>query len=364
MSLRRNHNIFFIHPYPEGQAPGQRFRFEQYLDILRSNGYNLYLFPFLNDAATRVLYEEGHYIKKVGAVMWGFLRRIKLLFLLHKADFVFLYREAAPFGPPLFEWIIAKVLRKKIIYDFDDAIWLTDRLNESWLEKILRWRWKVRAITRWSYKVSCGNEYLCAYAKQFNPHIHFLPTTIDTEKIHNTALYPLRKEQDTITIGWTGSHSTLKYLDQILPVIEQLEKKYSQFRFLVVANKKPVFKLRSLEFVKWKTDTEVPDLLTIDIGIMPLPDDEWSRGKCALKALQYMALEIPVVLSPVGANLAVVQNGITGFHASTPEEWYTSLDMLVSNKDLRQNMGNKGRAVVMNDYSVSSKAGTFLSLFT
>ena len=113
---------------------------------------------------------------------------------------IFIHREVAPVGPPVFEWIISKIFKKKIIYDFDDAIWLTDRKDESWILETLKWRSKIQSICRWSYKVSCGNEYLCDYARQFNERVFYNPTTIDTGNLHNPSLYKI-DSKDKIIIG-------------------------------------------------------------------------------------------------------------------------------------------------------------------
>src|SRR5688500_1091441 len=121
-------------------------------------------------------------------------------------DFVFIHREVSPLGPPIFEWILAKVLKKNIIYDFDDAIWLTDRHDESLVFRLLKWRSKVDLICRWSHKVSCGNEYLCRFAANFNNNVVYNPTTIDTENLHNPSFFKQPSGHlDKITIGWTGS---------------------------------------------------------------------------------------------------------------------------------------------------------------
>ncbi len=276
-------------------------------------------------------------------------------------DYVFIHREVAPVGPPVFEWLIAKVFRKKIIYDFDDAIWLTDKLKEGFIEKIIRWRSKVGTTCRWSYKVSCGNDYLCAYARKFNSNVVLNPTTIDTEGLHNPPKE--RVLTDRITIGWTGSHSTLKYLTAIEPVLKMLEKKYPQVRVLILADRKPDLDLESLLFLPWKKESETADLAKIDIGIMPLPDDEWAKGKCGFKALQYMALEIPAVVSPVGVNSQIITQGEDGFICSTPSEWITALEKLVSDYKLRETMGVNGRKKIVERFSVLSNKNNFINLF-
>lgn len=355
--------ILFIVPYPPDEAPSQRFRFEQYFGILSQSGYSYSIASFLTLSDWKILYSKNHRVLRIMRLIRAFARRFVLLFRVPAFDYIFIHREAAPAGPPVFEWIIARLLRKKIIYDFDDAIWLTDKVDESVVEKIIRWRSKVKSICRWSYKVSCGNEYLAAYARQFAQHVVYNPTTIDTENLHDPRTAHA-VEKKTITIGWTGSHSTLKYLNEVVAPLAALEKKYPSLEFLVIANYKPELNLQSLKFLPWKKETEAHDLAQMDIGIMPLPDDEWAKGKCGFKALQYMAMNIPAVVSPVGVNVTIVEDGVTGFHATTEEQWLQHLETLIANESLRKKMGEAGRQKVIERYSVSSNSSSFLSLFS
>jgi len=280
-------------------------------------------------------------------------------------DFVFIHRELAPLGPPVFEWVLAKVFQRKIIYDFDDAIWLTDRQHESMMRRIGKWRSKVRNICKWSYKVSCGNHYLCNYASQFNSNVVYNPTTIDTEMLHNPSLVKVPPDpQCKIRIGWTGSHSTLKYLDAIEPVLKKILSANSEVEFVVIADRKPdLTSLPSMTFVPWNSESEIKDLMQLDIGVMPLPDDDWARGKCGFKALQYMALELPTVVSPVGVNPQIIDQGVTGFLCNTQQEWEAALKTLIEKPELRKSMGINGRMKVIKDYSILSNSATFLSLF-
>jgi glycosyltransferase involved in cell wall biosynthesis len=265
-------------------------------------------------------------------------------------EFIFVHREIAPIGPPIFEWLIAKVFKKKIIYDFDDAIWLTDRSNESRVLSFIKWRQKVGAIIRWSYKVSCGNSYLSTFARQANSNVIVNPTTIDTVGLHNPALYPhADNKKKNIVIGWTGSHSTLKYLEESTPILSQIEKTFSNVEFAVIADREPSMRLERFRFIPWNSESEIQDLMMFDIGIMPLPDDQWSKGKCGFKALQYMSLGIPAVASPVGVNINIIDHGQNG--------------RLIEDKSLRKKMGNHGREKIIRNYSVSSNSGLFLKLF-
>jgi len=355
--------IALLVPYPLDEVPSQRFRFEQYIPVLKSR-YTITKYTFFSSNHYYFFNKSAGINKKVWITTNGFVLRWLTLPVLLKMDYVFLHREAAPIGPPIFEWIVAKVLRKKIIYDFDDAIWLTDRNDESKLEKALRWRSKVGLICRWSYKVSCGNEYLADYARKFTANVIVNPTTIDTETIHNPSLFKdISRNDSNITIGWTGSHSTLKYLKTMEDIINKLQEKYANLQFLVIADQKPTITLKRMEFIPWQKETEVADLLKIDIGIMPLPDDVWTRGKCGFKALQYMAMGIPCVVSPVGVNSSIVDHEKTGFIATTQNDWLIYLEKLINDYKLRKSIGIAGRKKVVRHYSVSSNTATFLSLF-
>jgi glycosyltransferase involved in cell wall biosynthesis len=354
--------ILFLIPYPQGQAPSQRFRFEQYLGTLSKAGHTYDLAPFLSAATWTILYKPGRALAKAVGIAAGFGRRLGLLFRVPTYDFIFIHREAAPLGPPILEWLIAKAFRKKIIYDFDDAIWLANTSEANKLAAGLKWHHKVASICRWAYKNSSGNAYLAAYARQFNPNTIVNPTTIDTKNLHNQV-----RDQagyGRLVIGWTGTHSTLKYLDQLVPVLAQLEAEGLDFEFRVISNQSPVLPLRSLVFVPWRKDTEITDLLAFHVGLMPLEDDLWAKGKCAFKALQYMALGIPALVSPVGMNTEVVQSNYNGYVCATPADWEARLRELLANPSLRQHLGVAARATVVARYSVQANATNFLQLFT
>ncbi|MFC7667349.1 hypothetical protein ACFQT0_07940 [Hymenobacter humi] len=229
--------ILFITPYPAGRAPSQRFRFEQYLPALTANGHKYQEEAFLSEETWAILYKPGHSLSKALGILGGMLRRTALLARVSAFDFVFVHREAAPVGPPVFEWLLAKVLRKKIIYDFDDAIWLPNTSENNKIAAGVKWHHKVASVCSWAYKNSCGNSYLAAYARQFNPNTVVNPTTIDTVHLHNQVRDQARPGR--LVIGWTGTHSTLKYLEQIVPVLARLEAEGLDFEFRVISNQPP-----------------------------------------------------------------------------------------------------------------------------
>lgn len=354
-------NILLIVPYPKNQAPSQRFRIEHFLDDFEKANITYQYEPFINESTWKVLYQSKNSFKKLVGIINGFLNRIRLLFKLKKYDYVYLHREASPLGPPVFEFIIAKILKKKIIYDFDDAIWLPNTSQQNKIAASLKWHHKVASICKWSYKISCGNGYLAEYAKRFNENVFIIPTVVETDTRH--AIIKKHTEKNYPIIGWTGSHSTLPYLDELIPILKELEKNYS-FEFLVIANQNPKLPLKNFRFIKWNEETEIEDLSQIDIGVMPLPNNQWTKGKCGFKAIQYMALGIPAVVSPVSVNKKIVNHQINGFLCENESDWKNTLTQLLINSSLREKMGISAREKIKSDYSVSAIKDDFFSLFS
>lgn len=352
--------ILFIVQYPENVSPSQRFRFELYKDLLGQNGFTVTTHSFIDDKGYAVIFKKGFFLQKSRAVTKGLLRRVGLLFSLKKYDFILLECGAAPIGPPILEWIMIKLLKKKLVYDFDGAIWIPQVSDMNRLYGFLKNPGKAASITRWSYKVSCGNEFLCNYARRYNNNVVYNPTCVDTVHHHNI---PADHDAAKITIGWTGSFSTLPYLKLVEPVLKRLQEKYD-FGFKVICNQQPSLDIKNVQYVEWTEDNEVTELATCQVGLMPLTGDEWSEGKCGFKLIQYLALEIPAVASPVGVNKRIINEGVNGFLCSTEEEWYTAIEKLLLDKELRKKMGKEGRKKIVAEYSLKSNSNNFLQLFT
>ncbi len=355
--------ILFLVPYPLNESPSQRFRFEQYLPLLKKENIEFKIQSFANVRNWKIFYTRGNILKKAAFIISGIAKRTAILLEVPAYDYVFIHREVTPIGPPLFEWIIGVFLKKKIIYDFDDAIWMTERPDESLIRQTIKWRIKVKSICRWSYKISCGNLYLCDYAYRYNHNIYLNPTTIDTDDLHNPSLHPAKKS-GRIVIGWTGSHSTLNYLLLVKGILKEIEDSYANVDMMVIADREPDLGLKRMIFRPWSRETEIADLSQMDIGIMPLTDDKWAQGKCGFKALQYMAMEIPVVASPVGVNTMIINHGFNGYLANNVEDWVNYLKLLIEDTSARKETGRLGREEVLRNYSVRSNASNFRSLFT
>jgi glycosyltransferase involved in cell wall biosynthesis len=360
--LSTHTNVLFLLPYPVGHAPSQRFRVEQLLPILDEAGISYTLRPFMDEDTWKILYKGGSAAQKIKGILKGFQLRWKTVRKEAGAyDYIFIHREAAPLGPPVFEWWLKKIKKKKLVYDFDDAIWIP---NTSAANKMARWVkafWKVPFICKWSYAISGGNDYLCRFAAQHTQgKIVKVPTIVDTEHRYNQLK---QHHGGKPVVGWTGSHSTLRYLDDIIPVLQQLQELYD-FTFVVIADKKPDLPLKDWQYIPWNPATEITDLLKIDIGLMPLTPDSWSEGKCGFKLIQYLSLGIPALASPVGVNSVIVEEHVNGYLCRTPEDWTRSIERLLNDVALRSKMGRRGREKMIASYSLLSVKQPFTSLFS
>lgn len=352
--------VLFLLPYPLNRAPSQRFRVEAFLPLLDSKEIKYKTHCFLDERAWDILYKQGSTIEKAWTVLKGFCSRLwTILFLSGSFDLIFIHREAAPLGPPIFEWIIVKLLRKKYVYDFDDAIWIPAVTESNKIAATAKCFWKIKWICKWAWKVSAGNKFLAEFAAGHGADAVLMPTCVDTKSRYNKI-----KDQHNgrVTVGWTGSHSTLPYLNTVVPVLRRLGERYD-FDFLVICNQPPQFSLKNLRFLQWKEQTEIDDLLNIHIGIMPLVHDAWSEGKCGFKIIQYLALGIPSVASPVGVNKQIVVEGENGFLCSQENEWYQAIEKLLKDAEKRLTMGTEGRKKIEEEYSIKAHSPTFLSLF-
>lgn len=351
--------VAFLVQLPKGVSPGQRFRIEQYEPYLHEAGISIDTFPFIGTSTYPIWYGEKNFLRKSVGLIAGVAKRFRFLLQANQYDYIFVQRELMPFGPPFFEWVLAKLLRKRLILDFDDAIWMPDPNRNSALYKIIKQFNKTKLIARWSYKVSVGNHFLSRFACQYNANVSLIPTCVDTE-----LRYCKIKQQGAglPVIGWTGSHSTIAYLDLLVPVLQQLEQNYD-FAFLVICDRKPVLPLRSLVFLPWNPSMEIDDLLQMDIGVMPLGADAWSEGKCGFKLIQYLALGIPAVASRVGVNQDIVGAAETGYLCDNSDDWYQALEHLLLDAGKRNLLGTAGRKKIEAQYSVRANLPLFLNLF-
>lgn len=340
-------------------SPGQRYRLEQWEPLLRDSGVEITYAPFESDQLHSAVYQQGQLGQKIKLVSQALFQRSALLKSVKDFDLVYIFREAALLGPPLFERLIYQ-RGVPIVFDFDDAIFVSYKSPSNGYLSYLKFAGKTKTICRLSSHVMVGNPYLADYARQVNDKVTIVPTTIDTVKYR-----PLDADNHSgpIVIGWTGSHSTVQHLNTLRSALQKLATRET-FRLRVIGT--PTYELEGVdvEALKWQSETELKDLSAVDIGVMPLPDDRWSKGKCGLKALQFMALGIPTICSPVGVNTDIIQDNQNGFIAGTEDEWIEKLSKLIQSRELRRRLGAAGRQTVEAKFSAASQAPRVLEVFT
>ncbi len=353
--------ILFVAAHRPQRSPSQRFRFEQYLDLLAAAGYEYDYSWLIDEADDAIFYQPGNMVNKARVFVKSWIRRLKDTLSAGNYDIVFVHREAFMTGSTLFERLIKKS-GAKLVFDFDDAIWHYDVSDANrklgWLKRPS----KTKDIIRISDMVIAGNNYLATYAGALNKNVEVIPTTIDTDYHKPKLLHDWNPE--SVCIGWTGSLTTVKHFRMIEPVLLRLKRKYgNKVRFKLIGDASYYQPEIDLRGTAWKLSSEVDDLSDIDIGIMPLPDDEWAKGKCGFKGLQYMAMEIPAVLSPVGVNTEIIQHNVNGFLASSPDDWEYLLSLLLENPAERRRLGVEARKVIEMKYSVHAQWPVYERIF-
>jgi glycosyltransferase involved in cell wall biosynthesis len=349
--------VLAVVPAPLNTTPGQRFRIEQWESHLRRKDIEIVYSPFADAELMRVLQRPGRVFFKTLKVIKAWSRRLYEAKRVTGFDLVYVFREGSLIGPAIVERIyMARNI--PFVFDFDDAIWIRYTSDSNWFFSHLRCPGKTSALCHLARHVIVGNACLRDYASQRNENVTIIPTTIDT------ALYrPFDRTPGRIpTVGWTGSHSTERHLEVVRDALERL-RNHVEYRLVVVGGGR--FRLHGVEVEHraWRSATETQDLSDFDIGIMPLPDSAWERGKCGLKALQCMALAMPVVVSPVGVNTEIVKHGVNGFLAETSEDWIATLEKLLKDQILRRAIGISARETIENSYSTRKHAPRVAEVF-
>lgn len=345
--------VAIFHLY-DRQSASNRYRFEQYKIYFKSKNIILIIYPFFdNDYLLNKF--KGNRINIFKLISFYLNRIIQLIKIRRNLEYkyVIVYAELFPFFP---SWLEILFLPKNYAYDYDDSMFLKySSYKPTFISKLFKN--KINSLIQSSNCVFAGNKYLYNHARMFSTNVYIIPTVVDTNIFRNLFL---EREKNIFTIGWLGSPSTVKYLNIITNVLEKLGKNH-KIRLIVIGGNAPkINNINVLEY-KWSEDTEINYINQFDIGIMPLYDDEWTKGKCGFKLIQYMACEIPVIASSVGANLDVVPVDC-GILVNTEKEWEIAFLKFMFEKEHRIILGINARKWVINNYSTNKYASLFFNI--
>lgn len=355
----KNKKILFLSPYPKDKAPSQRLKYEQYFNHMNEGGFDVTTSSFVSSKFWVIIYKKGFTLKKIAYTLSGYFRRVSDLFKLRKYDIIYIHLWVTPFGFPLFEWLV-RLIAKKVIYDIDDMVFLGHSSEANKLLEGLKGKKKMISLMKSSDHVITCTPTLDKFVRKYNSNTTDISSTIDTEK------YTPKEhlESNKITLGWSGSHSTSKYVKLLEVVFSELLIKGYKFQVLIIGDSDFKFSNKNIETIAkpWKLETEVEDLKQIDIGLYPLPNETWVLGKSGLKALQYMALGIPTIATNIGANSRIITHGENGFLVNKNNEWVNALVFLIKNIEKRKAIGQKSINTVQEKFSINSTAKIYLAV--
>jgi glycosyltransferase involved in cell wall biosynthesis len=351
--------VLALASYPN-QAAATRYRVTQFIAPLAERGITMTLHPFFDSKLFTSLYKREAMARTALGLTFAGLRRLKDVWHARKADVLFVQREAMMFGPPLIEWLSAKALRRPMVLDLDDATYVRyTSPTYGRLASALKCFGKTDSLIRWAKVVTCGNQAIAEYVSKKGGRAVVIPTVVDTEQFRP----PDNPERhDVPVLGWLGTHSTYPFLESIFPALEQLSRTH-RFRLKIVGAGREQVMIPGVEIenLGWRLEREIADLQSFDIGLYPVrpggsTPSEWTAGKSGFKSVQYMAVGIPYVVTPIGACAEIGEPGVTHFVATSQDEWYEALARLLSDNDLRKRMGEAGRQHALLHYPLSIQA--------
>ncbi len=324
------------------RAASTRQRFSQMVPYLSAENITLEIRPLFDNRYLDGLLTAGtHYPARI---MLAYVKRLRDVLHANRYDGVIVQYELFPYLPGWFESLI-RLVRVPVFYDMDDAIFHQYDTHRHPVMRRLLAR-KLDPLLRRVNLAFCGNDYLADYVRARGTKVEILPTTLDV-----TQYVPSPHTNSRLRLGWIGSPSTWNFFRHLHGFLAAYVRE-KNIEFLVVGAGHAASAELPFTFREWEEPREVADIQSMDIGIMPLPDAAWAKGKCGYKLIQYMACGLPVIASPVGVNSRIVSEGENGFLASSEEEWRRALDTLIADAALRQRMGEAGRASIEKNFAV------------
>ena len=330
--------------------PASRYRFLQYLPYFQQAGFETIVRPLFPESyyqLSRIGWKPARVAGKAAVSFGSLMRRMLDLRMVRNVDLVILENQVFPYEQGFLEELLF-TMNKPVVIEFDDAIYLTP-LHER---KLLR-------ILSKASQVIVGNQYLADFAKQASDRVSIVPTVIDMEHYPYS---PPEEHDGPLRIGWVGMPSTLPYLLYMKDAFRKLAEDEA-IELRIISSQGVEIEGVQTRFIPWQEDTESQEIAQLDIGVMPLPDTPWTRGKCGAKLLQYMASGRAAVASPVGVNAEIINHGQNGLLASSPEDWYHALRSLARNRSMRERMAAAARKRVERDYSLQSWAPRVIQVY-
>jgi glycosyltransferase involved in cell wall biosynthesis len=347
-----------IVPYHPDFCAGQRFRIELWARHLKERGIEVEYYPFASPALTGILYETGHVWQKGGLMLRCYVEQLRRVLSASRPDVVYLYREAALIGPAIIESFVRR-WNVPVIYDLDEPLFVPYVSPRNGHLNKLKFFSKVNKLFAMSDQVLAVNQAIASHAKRYARRVSVVPMAVDTERYKPAADAPVLERP---RICWVGTLTNQPNLELVAEPLGRLQRERDSV-FRVIADEPVSLSGVEVEFVKWSFEREVPLLQECQIGIVPVLPSVWSPWKFFFKLIQFMSLGLPVVATPVGSNLEIIEDGVNGFLAKDADEWQARLRQLLDDEELRRRMGAAARATVEAEFSLTKQIDFIESVF-
>jgi glycosyltransferase involved in cell wall biosynthesis len=349
--------VLALASYPIEMA-ATRYRLYQFVAPLKARGITLTIRPFIDSNLSASMYKRAEWPRTTVGLLRATFRRLREAWQAKAADVLLVQREAMMFGPPFIEWLASRISRCPMVLDLDDATYVSyTSPTYGRLGSALKFFGKTDHLIRWAKVVICGNRTIAEYVSRKGARSVVIPTVVDTESFRPAAH---TFEKDLVVLGWIGTHSTFPFLERLFPILRELARTHP-FKLKVVGAGKSDIDIPGVEVesLEWSLAREIEDFQSFDIGLYPMDTErygsEWVSGKSGFKAIQYMAVGLPFVMTPVGVCAEIGEGGVTHYPATSEAEWQDALRKLISDRELRGRMGQAGRMHALAHYTVEAQ---------
>ncbi len=349
--------VLVLTPYLYDTAPGPRSSIELWEGALRSAGISFEYAPFEDLPLHEVIYEPGRLARKASLLTRAYGRRFETMRHIREYDGVLVYREAALVGPELFERWVHR-LGVPIIYQLDDPLYVPYRSPSNGYLSYLKFFGKVGRIARMSALTIVNSRQHLEYVSRYTSKVALIPILVDGDRYSPRVPAPTER----VVVGWSGSPTTAQNLELIRGPLGVLGSRPEiELRFIGGRD----YDLGEVTYtdVPWSSETEVHELSRLDVGLLPVPENDWTRRKFFMKLIQYMGLGIPPVCTPIGANTEVVQEGVNGLFATGDRQWETAVLSLVTNPELRAELGARAADTAHSRYTIQARGDEIVDAF-